>query len=161
MSLPIRPDWFQLRKCSAILCPCSYTVLSSYPCTDYRVQILSCRDISWSEAFIFAGLYILPKWAYHHINGHGAIITDGERKYLCQWASGCIKFEYLGWSLLQEIHKWQSMHKHSLTGWTVHAKAKRDQFKIPRTSLAAVESKFLALMNLEKSFAQRIGEWVS
>lgn len=45
-----------------------------------------------------------------------------------------------------------------MTGGTGYAKAKLDQFKTPRTSLAAVESKFLARMNLEKSSAQRIGE---
>lgn len=53
-----------------------------------------------------------------------------------------------------------SLYKLSMTGWTGYAKAKLNQFKTPRTSLAAVESKFLALMNLEKSSAQRIGEWV-
>lgn len=46
----------------------------------------------------------------------------------------------------------------SMTGGTGYAKAKLDQFKTLRTSLAAVENKFLALMNLEKSPAQRIGE---
>lgn len=46
----------------------------------------------------------------------------------------------------------------SMTGGTGYAKAKLDRFKTPRTCLAAVENKFLALMNLEKSTAQRIGE---
>lgn len=53
------------------------------------------------------------------------------------------------------------MYNLSMTGWTEYAKTKLDQFKTPRTPLAAVESKFLAPMGLEKSSAQRIGEWVS
>lgn len=65
------------------------------------------------------------------------------------------------WSLLQEFHKWQSMYNLSMTGWTEYAKTKLDQFKTPRTPLAAVERKFLAPMSLEKSSAQRIGELVS
>lgn len=53
------------------------------------------------------------------------------------------------------------MYNLSVTGWMEYAKTKLDQFKTPRTPLAAVESKFLGLMGLEKSSAQRIGEWVS
>lgn len=53
------------------------------------------------------------------------------------------------------------MYNLSMTGWTEYAKTKLDQFKTPRTPLAAVETKFLTSKGLEKFSAQRIGEWVS